>query len=111
MVKQSEESGHSELVAGGVTSLHSHLGGGDGTDYKASSESIPSAGDYPITFTTAFSDANYSIVLTPSATAKVPQVFWKSKTASGFTIEAGQGGGGAFAGFTCDWMAIPHNDP
>ena len=111
MTKQNEVVAHNELVGGSQTSLHSHLGGGNGTDYKAGSESISSAGDYPITFTTAFGDANYSITLTPSSTTKDPQVMWKSKNASGFTIEAGQRGGGGFVAFTCDWVAIPHNDP
>ena len=99
------------LTDGGQTSLHSHSGGGGGTDYKAGSESIPSAGDYPISFTTSFSDANYAIVLTPSISTKDPAINWKSKTASGFTIEAGQRGGGGFQSYTCDWVAIPHNDP
>ena len=99
------------LTDGGQTSLHSHSGGGGGTDYKAGTESISSAGDYPISFTTSFSDANYAIILTPSATNKDPQAKWKSKTASGFTIEASQGGGGGFVSFSCDWVAIPHNDP
>jgi len=108
--KQAEAVAHSELVEGGQTSLHSHSGGG-GTNYKAGSESIAVAGDYPISFTTAFSDANYTIVLTPSSTSKDPQVMWKSKAASSFTIEGAQGGGGAFQSFTCDWIAIPHNDP
>ncbi len=100
-----------DLTDGGETSLHSHAGGGGGFNGKAGSESISSAGDYPITFTTPFADANYSIVLTPSATSKDPQVMWKSKGASGFIIEASQRGGGAFVAFICDWVAIPYSDP
>ncbi len=90
---------------------HHTPGGGSGPTIKSGTVNATSAGTYPVSFTTAFPDANYAIELTCSNTSKGPVALWASKAAGGFDIIASQSGGGGFLSFNVDWIATAYNDP
>ncbi len=110
MVKQEETAGHSELVAGGTTSLHSHLGGGGGGLVDKTGTITTSGGSGSVTFNTPYADTNYAIMLTAEKGADSVIANWVTKTVNGFTIttESDRGGVAACIVF---WMTAPYSNP
>lgn len=87
-------------------------GGGGGLEAKAGSITQTAFGtgnNCTITFTTAFSDANYSIALSAYSASGVPMPFWSGKTASNFkiflhhTVPSG-------VSFNIDWTCTKHGE-
>jgi len=110
MAITSEQIAHSELVGGSTTTLHSHSGGGS-VDYKAGSTTTNSSGVATVTFTTAFSDANYAILLTPQNPSDAVMASYDSKATTGFGIQTHEDKGQTQGSVTVDWLAIGYSDP
>ena len=110
MAITSEQVAHSELVGGSATTLHSHAGGGS-VDYKAGTTTTNGSGIGTVTFNTAFSDANYSISLTPLSPADGIMAMYASKGVGGFGVETRDDKGGIAGDITVDWLAIGYSNP
>ena len=100
MAREPEEYGHPELVGGGVTTLHSHPGGG--ADVKSGTISGASGS---VSFNTAFSSVPLVIITSLGNTATRDAIFRvDSVTVNGFswTADVSQGGG---------WIATDAGNP
>jgi len=71
-----------ELVSGGVTTLHSHSGGGNGANIKSGSAVVPGKTWTGVTFTTAFA----SIPAVTGAISKNAAWSLRNITVNGFEI-------------------------
>jgi len=89
MALTSEQVGHSALVGGGQTALHSHAGGGGGADVKSGTIAA-SGGTNNVSFATPFSSTP-RVVLTPQdASLSLRDALWvvRSVSTTGFSFEA-----------------------
>jgi len=109
MAKQNEAVAHAQLVGGGETALHSHAGGGNGPTVKAGTVTT-SGGIATVTFTTAFPDVNYAILLTAVMGADANIACYSNKAAGGFDITA-QNDKGVAVDCVVDWIATPYSNP
>ena len=110
MAITSEQVAHSELVGGSATTLHSHSGG-SGVDYKAGTTTTNSSGIGSVTFTTAFADTNYAILMTSLTPSDVAVAMYYNKATTGFGVETREDKGGIIGDITVDWLAIGYSDP
>jgi len=114
VTKQSEEVAHSELVAGSITSLHSHSGGGGGGLVDKGGEVITNGnGEASISFNTSYGSTNYFILLTPIDPGDGTLCMVKSgtKTVNGFTVETIDDSGKAETGVTVMWATGLYSNP
>ena len=87
MALTSEQVGHSALVGGGQTALHSHAGGG-GVNVKSGKVAASGTGN-SVTFNTAFGNTP-QVVLTPEDTSiNLRDCLWvvRSVSTTGFTFD------------------------
>jgi hypothetical protein len=111
MTIQSEQIAHSELVGGSITALHSHSGGGGGLTAKAGQVTTDGNGVATVTFTTAFPNTNYAILLTPQNPSDAVMASYDSKATTGFGVTKHEDKGQIKGSVTVDWMAIEYNNP
>lgn len=111
MAGQSEQVAHAGLVSGGQTALHSHAGGGGGAEIKAGTVTTDGSGNATVTFATAFPDANYAIGLAGEGSSDDVIMTWGGKTASGFSVHAGDDTGKNESGVQVLWIATPFANP
>ena len=106
MAAQSEEVAHADLVAGGVCSLHSHMGGGGGADVKSGKESvIPEGATRTITFVTPFVATPHVVVGFGDTSTEDSGCSAVLPTVNGFTIQVTKMGGGASKNRDVFWVA------
>ena len=86
-------------------------GNGSGTTVKSGTATTDGSGDATVTFSTAFPDTNYSIMLTALDPGDTCTCMYSSKTASGFSIRTEDDRGSDEGNVTVDWIAIAHYDP
>ena len=103
--------GHTQLVDGAETTLHSHPGGGNGVVIKTGTITTDGNGVGTVMFTTPFSDVNYAISLACDGSVDDIIVTWSSKTINGFDVRTHDDGGKAEGSVIVNWIAIPYNNP
>ena len=112
MVIQSEPAAHAELVSGGVTSKHSHTGGGGGPSLKSGLESAITEGTTrAVVFATAFASAPDVVVSFADNTAEQSTCSAYSPTTTGFTIRVDKVGGGQSRSRDVFWPATDAGNP
>ena len=112
MALASEQVGHSELVGGGQTSLHSHAGGGGGADVKAGNETaIAENTTRAVSFTTAFSATPNVVVNFSDTSSEISVCAAHTVSTTGFTILVTKSGGGGSANRDVSWIATDAGDP
>jgi len=102
------------LTDGGVTTLHSHPGGGGGglVD-KAGTVTTNAQGVASVVFNTAYGDTNYFIgfgVLDPGD-ATLVMVQNGTKAVGGFDVKTWDDGGKTEPNVTIFWFTGPYNNP
>ncbi len=114
MVKQEETAGHSELVAGGTTSLHSHPGGGGGGLVDKSGVVTTNAqGVATITFNTPYGSTDYFFgfgVLDPGDATFV-MIQPGTKAVDGFDIKTWDDGGKTESSVEVTWFTGLYSNP
>lgn len=112
MAVQSESVAHNELVAGGETALHSHAGGGGGSNVKSGFESaITENSTRSVTFPTAFSGTPDVVVGFADDTSQISIVHAHTVTTTGFTIQVVKSGGGGSVTRDVFWIATDAGNP
>ncbi len=112
MVIQSEDVGHSDLVSGGETDLHSHAGGGGGPVLKSGLESSITEGTTrAVVFATAFASAPDVVVSFADNSTEISICKAHSVTTAGFTIGVEKSGGGAAKDRDVAWVATNAGNP
>ena len=105
---------HPELVGGGVTSLHSHPGGGGGglVD-KGGTVTTNAQGTASVAFNTSYGDINYFISLTAidPGDATITMVQSGTKAVDGFDINTLDDGGKAEPNVEVLWSTGPYSNP
>ena len=114
MTKQEETVGHSELVSGSQTSLHSHAGGGGGGLVDKSGQ-VTSDGDgeATVTFNTPYGHTNYFVQLTcvSNPDSVFAAVATGTKASDGFVVVVDDDGGKPESGVLVDWCTGAYSNP
>jgi len=105
MALQSEEIAHKDLTSGSKTELHSHL------DIKAGVITTDGSGVGAVVFGTAYSDANYVILLTAQNSGDATICVYSSKAVGGFDVATLDDEGNAEPNVIVDWITKPYSNP
>ena len=103
--------GHTNLVDGLETTLHSHPGGGGGAVIKAGTITTDGNGIGSVVFATPFADTNYAISLSGDGSVDDIIVTWLNKTVNGFDVRTNDDGGKVEGSTTVTWIATPYSNP
>ena len=103
--------GHTNLVDGAETTLHSHPGGGGGLITKAGTITTDGNGVASVIFATPFPDANYAISFACDGSVDDVIATWSNKTVNGFDVKSHDDGGKAEPNAIVNWIAVAYNNP
>lgn len=103
--------GHTALVDGEETTLHTHPGGGGGPTTKAGTVTTDGNGVGSVIFTTPFPDTNYAISFACDGSVDDIIATWSNKTVNGFDVRTHDDGGKAEGNSIVDWTAISYSNP
>jgi len=102
--------GHTALVDGEQTTLHSHPGGGNGAVVKAGAITTDGNGIGSVMFATPFPDTNYAISFACDGLVDDIIATWSSKTINGFDVRTNDDGGKAEGSTVVNWIATPYSN-
>ena len=99
--------GHTSLVDGGETDLHSH----NGPDIiKAGTITTDENGNASVVFVTPFPDVNYAIALSCENSVDTVIAMWLNKTVDGFDIRTNDDLGKAEPNAPVNWIVASYNN-
>lgn len=102
--------GHTALVDGVETTLHTHPGSGNGAVVKAGTITTDGGGIGSVIFATPFPDTNYAISFACDGSVDDVIVTWSSKTVNGFDVRTNDDGGKAEGNTIVNWIATPYSN-
>lgn len=102
-----------ELTSGGLTSLHSHSGGGGGDLIdKAGCVTTDGSGEAAVSFNSNYASTNYTVQLTViHDDAAIGIVKLGTKTVSGFTVVAYDDRGNTLTSVDVEWTTGLYSNP
>ena len=110
MTTQSEEVAHADLVSGSPTSLHSHAGGGGGTDVKSGTVAGIEGTWVTVTFATAFASTPHVVTGFETGTLNnlIEPTQLRNISTTGFEVTYDHKNGLAY---TIHWIATDAGNP